>query len=54
VQALEAAEKRGAANFAQAAPVGLDDPNSRTASFACLRKSSSLSADLARDEPMIW
>ena len=29
-------------------------PNSATASFACLRKSSSLSADLAGAEPMIW
>jgi hypothetical protein len=38
----------------QAAPVGLDEPNSRTASFARWRKSSSLSANWAGAEPMIW
>src|ERR1022692_298268 len=50
-----AAPKCSAASKAcHAAPVGFEEPNSRMASFACLRKSSSLSADCAGAEPMIW
>src|ERR1017187_4833832 len=43
-----------ASKACHAAPVGFEEPNSRMASFACSRKPSSLSADCAGAEPMIW